>query len=91
MTDFGTGNGNQIAPRDGRVPARNPGTVRAPAGFQGPGESARPARPSAIGPDGLTANLGAAFQRLRALLAMDGDTGPRDAGVRRGYYLNILV
>ena len=36
-------------------------------------------------------DLGVAFGRLKKLLAMERDTGPRRDVPQRGFYLNILV
>lgn len=82
MSDIGSGLDTRIQPR----PGGSLGPTRPETRSGGsPGGSADRRLPD------LTTDLESAFQRLRALLAMDGDDGPR-ANVRsRGYYLNILV
>ena len=45
--------------------------------------------PASGGRDPL--DIGAAVDRLRALIAFDAGNGPRQGIPQRGYYLNILV
>ncbi|MDF1749123.1 MAG: hypothetical protein P1V34_09660 [Alphaproteobacteria bacterium] len=86
MSDYGSGIGNRIQPRpqDG---------IGGGVGFARPG-SGQSGNSDASPGDGRsvdsTSVLEGAFNRLRTLLAFDGEKGPR-AGVRRGFYLNIVV
>lgn len=82
MSDIGSGTDARIQPRPGGGIAPPRPDSRAGGGAGGGADRRLP---------DLTTDLETAFQRLRALLAMDGDDGPR-ANVRsRGHYLNILV
>jgi hypothetical protein len=82
MSDIGSGLDTRIQPRPGGGlgPARP--ETRAGGGAGGNPDRRLPE---------LTGDLDTAFQRLRALLAMDGDDGPRSNVRSRGFYLNILV
>lgn len=82
MSDIGsTGNG-RIQPRPGAIG----GGIASPnRGGGGAAQGRSDPLPQPLG------DLEGAFQRLRALLAFDGDGGPRADVRSRGYYLNILV
>lgn len=84
MSDIGSGIDGRIQPR--------PGGGQAPAPVGGGGRPKREGPGSAGGsvPDEPSV-LEHAFQRLRTLLAFDGENGPRDGVRPRGFYLNILV
>lgn len=64
---------------------------------QGSGPQARLGTPntstqeSETGLGSSQGDIDTAFQRLRTLLAFDGNAGPREGVKQRGFYLNILV
>lgn len=81
MTDIGSTSNSRIQPRPGSGMAQG----------LAPGRGGRAgAKGSGGAPDG-SAELEGALQRLRTLLAFDGDGGPRQDVRMRGFYLNILV
>ncbi|MAO91032.1 MULTISPECIES: hypothetical protein [unclassified Hwanghaeella] len=86
MSDFGSGIGTRIQPRPQEGIGGGVGLTRPGAGRSG-NSDASPGDGRSVD---STSVLEGAFNRLRTLLAFDGDKGPRE-GVRRGFYLNIVV
>lgn len=84
MNDIGSSSNTRIQPRPGSAGG---GIYASPRGLSGNRSGSGNADPSPQPPG----ELETAFQRLRALLAFDGDSGPKDGVRARGYYLNILV